>query len=107
MCIRDRVWSELSRTEKLQYSLATTKIFGEGLDMKAKSAGALAWVTGMQQVDGSLEEKNSTEECAWSALARREALYQEMGRAVYHDNSGAEEDLGQLVTGMDWLIAGL
>ena len=82
-------------------------MFGEGLDRKAKSAGALAWVTGMHQVDGSLEEKNSTEECAWSALARREVLYQEMGRAVDHDNAGAEEDLGQLVAGMDWLIAGL
>ena len=101
------MWSELSRTEKLQYSLATTKIFGEGLDTKAKSAGALAWVTGMQQVDSSLEEKNSTEEGTWSALARQEVLYQEMGREVDHDNAGAEEDLGQLVTGMDWLIAGL
>ena len=34
-------------------------------------------------------------------------VYQEMGRAVDHDNAGAEEDLGQLVTGMYWLIAGL
>ena len=50
---------------------------------------------------------NSTEEGTWSALARREALYQEMGRAVDHDNAGAEEDLGKLVVGMDWLIAGL
>ena len=50
---------------------------------------------------------NSTEEGTWSALARQEVLYQEMGRAVDHDNAGAEEDLGQLVTGMDWLIAGL
>ena len=39
--------------------------------------------------------------------ALKEALYQEMGRAVDHDNAGAEEDLGQLVAGMDWLIAGL
>ena len=101
------VWAELSEKERLQYSLTTTKIFGAGLDSQAKSAGARAWVTGMQQVDGSLEEKNSTEEGTWSALARREVLYQEMGRAVDHDNAGAEEDLGQLVTGMDWLIAGL
>ena len=95
------VWAKLSRTERLQYSLTPTKMFGEGLDRKAKSAGALAWVTGMRQVDGSLEEKNST------ALARREVLYQEMGRAVDHGNAGAEDDLGQLVAGMDWLIAGL
>ena len=101
------VWAELSDKERLKYSLTTTKIFGEGLDRKTKSAGALAWVTGMQQVDDDLEEKNSTEEGTWSALARREALYQEMGRAVDHDNAGAEEDLGQLVNGMDWLIAGL
>ena len=100
-------WAKLSRTERLQYSLTTTKMFGEGLDRKAKSAGALAWVTGMHQVNGSLEEKNSTEEGTWSEQARREVLYQEMGRAVDHDNAGAEEDLGQLVTGMDWLIAGL
>ena len=46
-------------------------------------------------------------EATWSELARQEVLCQEMGRAVDHDNAGAEEDLGQLVTGMDWLIAGL
>ena len=40
-------------------------------------------------------------------MARQEALYQEVGKAVDHDNAGAEEDLGQLVVGMDWLIAGL
>ena len=101
------MWEKLSRTERLQYSLTTAKMFGEGLDRKAKSAGALAWVTGMHQVNDSLEEKNSTEEGTWSEQARREVLYQEMGRAVDHDNAGAEEDLGQLVTGMDWLIAGL
>ena len=101
------VWAELSDKERLKYSLTTTKIFGEGLDRKTKSAGALAWVTGMQQVDDDLEEKNSTEEGTWSALARRGALYQEMGRAADHDNAGAEEDLGQLVAGMGWLIAGL
>ena len=101
------VWAELSDTERLKNSLTTTKIFGEGLDRKAKPAGALAWVTGMKQVDDSLEEKNSIEEGTWSAIARQEALYQETGRAVDHGNAGAEEGLGQLVTGMDWLIAGL
>ena len=100
-------WARLSRTERLQYSLTTTKMFGEGLDRKAKTAGALEWVKGMHQVDDSLLEKNSTEEGTWNERARREVLYQEMGRAVDHDNAGAEEDLGQLVAGMDWLIAGL
>ena len=101
------MWAGLSDVERLKYSLTTTKMFGGGLDKKVKSAGALAWVVGMQQVDDGLEEKNSTEEGTWNAQVRQEALYQEVGRAVDHDNAGAEEDLRQLVAGMDWLIAGL
>ena len=101
------MWAGLSDVERLKYSLTTTTMFGGGLDKKVKSAGALAWVVGMQQVDDGLEEKNSAEEGTWNAQVRREALYQEVGRAVDHDNAGAEEDLGQLVAGMGWLIAGL
>ena len=61
----------------------------------------------MQQVDESLIEKNSADGETWDRQVRREALYQEMGKAVDHDNAGAEEDLEQLVGGMEWLIAGL
>ena len=77
------------------------------MDKKAKSAGALAWVQGMKQVDSDLAEANSAEGEPWGVSVRNEVLYQEMGRAVDHDNAGAEEDLAQLVEGMDWLIAGL
>ncbi len=82
-------------------------MFTAGLDMKVKSTGALAWTQGMQQVDESLIEKNSADGETWDQQIRREALYQEMGKAVDHDNAGAEEDLEQLVGGMDWLTAGL
>ena len=75
--------------------------------MKVKSTGALAWAQGMQQVDDSLIENNSANGETWDQAVRREALYQDMGRAVDHDNAGAEEDLEQLVGGMGWLIAGL
>ena len=77
------------------------------MDRKAKSAGALAWVQGMKKVDDDLAETNSVDGEPWGVSVRNEAPYQEMGRAVDHDNAGAEEGLGQLVTGMDWLIAGL
>ena len=100
-------WAGLTEKGKLRYSLTTRKMFTVGLDMKVKSAGALAWVQGMQQVDESLVEKNSADGETWDRQIRREALYQEMGKAVDHDNAGAEEDLEQLVGGMDWLIAGL
>ena len=78
-----------------------------GMDKKAKSAGALAWVQGMKKVDDDLAEANSVDGEPWGVSVRNEALYQVMGRAVDHDNAGAEADLEQLVEGMDWLIAGL
>ena len=74
---------------------------------KAKAAGALAWLQGMKQADNDLAEANSAEGESWGESVRKEVLYQEMGRAVDHDNAGAEEDLAQLAEGMDWLIAGL
>ena len=101
------VWAGLSEKGKPRYSLTARKMFTAGLDMKMKSTGALAWTQGMQQVDESLIEKNSVDGETWDQQIRREALYQEMGKAVDHDNAGAEEDLEQLVGGMDWLIAGL
>ena len=100
-------WSVLSATERLRYSLTTERRLSDGMDRKAKSAGALAWVQGMKQVDSDLAEANSAEGGPWGVSVRNEVLYQEIGRAVDHDNAGAEEDLGQLVEGMDWLIAGL
>ena len=100
-------WSELSFKERLRYSLTTERRLSTGMDRKAKPAGALAWVQGMQQVDSDLAAANSVEGEPWGVSVRNEVLYQEMGRAVDHENAGAEEDLEQLVEGMDWLIAGL
>ena len=43
-------WSELSSKGRLRYSLTTERRLSAGMDRKAKSAGALAWVQGMKKV---------------------------------------------------------
>ena len=103
------MWAGLSERGKLRYSLTTRKMFEAGLDMKVESAGALAWAQGIQKVDDSIIEKNSADGETWDQQIRREALYQEMGKAVDHDNAGAyfyveivDEDEETIATGWDF-----
>ena len=90
----------LTEQERLDHSPNSARLFGPGVDSKAKSAGALAWVMGSNEAEDEVEKHNTAGPLPWSGAVQREVLCQAVGRAVDLGNAGAEEDLESLVAGL-------